>query len=105
GAGRLRSAPVDHSGRHALLIDRSGLTEAVRAQLLATEHWSLLAPRSMTWNEIFSRGRGARPGRSDVGPWAGVSPVCLTRVGDQAPGRHRDDTSAQRNFASKVRRT
>jgi hypothetical protein len=27
----------------------------VRAQILATEHWSLLATRSMTWNEIFSR--------------------------------------------------
>jgi hypothetical protein len=28
---------------------------AVRAQLLATEHWSLLATRSMTWSEVFSR--------------------------------------------------
>jgi hypothetical protein len=27
----------------------------LRAQLLATEHWSLLATRSITWNEIFSR--------------------------------------------------
>jgi hypothetical protein len=27
----------------------------LRAQILATEHWSLLATRSMTWNEIFSR--------------------------------------------------
>jgi hypothetical protein len=25
------------------------------AQILATEHWSLLATRSMTWSEIFSR--------------------------------------------------
>lgn len=24
-------------------------------QILATEHWSLLATRSMTWNEVFSR--------------------------------------------------
>src|SRR5262245_863145 len=40
-----------------LLADRSGagITDAVRAQILATEHWSLLATRSMTWNEIFSR--------------------------------------------------
>ena len=40
-----------------LLSDRSGagITDAVRAQILATEHWSLLATRSMTWNEIFSR--------------------------------------------------
>src|SRR5215467_9441696 len=39
------------------LSDRSGagVTDAVRAQLLATEHWSLLATRSMTWNEVFSR--------------------------------------------------
>jgi hypothetical protein len=28
---------------------------AVRAQLLATEHWSLLATRSQTWSEVMSR--------------------------------------------------
>ena len=28
---------------------------AVRAQLLSTEHWSLLATRSLAWNESFSR--------------------------------------------------
>jgi hypothetical protein len=28
---------------------------AVRIQILATEHWSLLATRSMTWGEVFSR--------------------------------------------------
>ena len=28
---------------------------AVRAQMLATEHWSLLATRSQTWNEVMSR--------------------------------------------------
>ena len=39
--------PSDRSG--------AGITDAVRAQILATEHWSLLATRSMTWNEIFSR--------------------------------------------------
>src|SRR3954452_3141615 len=27
----------------------------VRAQLLATEHWSLLATRSQTWSEVMSR--------------------------------------------------
>jgi hypothetical protein len=32
-----------------------GAEAALRAQLLATEHWSLLATRSMTWSEIFSR--------------------------------------------------
>jgi hypothetical protein len=28
---------------------------AVRVQILATEHWSLLATRSMTWSEVMSR--------------------------------------------------
>lgn len=28
---------------------------AVRAQILSTEHWSLLATRSLSWNESFSR--------------------------------------------------
>src|SRR5215831_9744947 len=37
------------------LSDRSGVTDAVRTQILATEHWSLLATRNMTWNEVFSR--------------------------------------------------
>ena len=41
--------------RPSALSDRSGVTDAVRTQILATEHWSLLATRSMTWNEIFSR--------------------------------------------------
>ncbi|MEO6411313.1 MAG: hypothetical protein ABIO48_01890 [Pedococcus sp.] len=27
----------------------------VKAQILATEHWSLLASRSMTWSEVMSR--------------------------------------------------
>jgi len=29
--------------------------QARRVQLLSTEHWSLLATRSMSWNEAFSR--------------------------------------------------
>ena len=36
-------------------LDHSGAQAALRAQILATEHWSLLATRSMTWNEIFNR--------------------------------------------------
>jgi hypothetical protein len=36
------------------LSDGSGVTDAVRVQILATEHWSLLATRSMTWNEAFT---------------------------------------------------
>jgi len=31
------------------------VTTGVRAQILATEHWSLLATRSMTWSEVMSR--------------------------------------------------
>jgi hypothetical protein len=37
------------------ISDRSGVTDGVRAQILAAEHWDLLATRSMTWNQIFSR--------------------------------------------------
>jgi hypothetical protein len=36
-------------------VEQTGAATALRAQILATEHWSLLATRSMTWSEIFSR--------------------------------------------------
>jgi hypothetical protein len=41
-------------------LDGSPVTDppvpaAVRAQILATEHWSLLATRSTTWSEVMSR--------------------------------------------------
>jgi hypothetical protein len=49
------SLPATNTTSLPPLSDRSGVTDAVRAQILATEHWSLLATRSMTWNEIFSR--------------------------------------------------
>jgi hypothetical protein len=45
-----RPPPCLHSPTGA-----GGITDDVRAQPLATEHASLLATRSMTWNEIFSR--------------------------------------------------
>jgi hypothetical protein len=32
-----------------------GITPAMRLQILSTEHWSLLATRSLAWNESFSR--------------------------------------------------
>jgi hypothetical protein len=32
-----------------------GASAALRLQILATEHWSLLATRSLAWNESFSR--------------------------------------------------
>jgi hypothetical protein len=35
-------------------VDRDN-PAALRVQILATEHWSLLATRSSIWNEIFSR--------------------------------------------------
>lgn len=35
--------------------DLPGLTPAMRLQILSTEHWSLLASRSLAWNETFSR--------------------------------------------------
>lgn len=37
------------------LSDAGRVTDSVRAQFLATEHWSLLANRSLLWNETFSR--------------------------------------------------
>src|ERR671910_395618 len=33
----------------------SEVTAAMRLQILSTEHWSLLASRSLAWNESFSR--------------------------------------------------
>lgn len=33
----------------------AGATPAMKLQILSTEHWNLLATRSMTWNEAFSR--------------------------------------------------
>ena len=34
---------------------RGDASVAMRLQILSTEHWSLLASRSITWNEMFSR--------------------------------------------------
>ena len=33
----------------------NGVSPAMRLQILSTEHWSLLASRSLAWNESFSR--------------------------------------------------
>lgn len=35
--------------------DTDTITPAMRLQILSTEHWSLLASRSLAWNESFSR--------------------------------------------------
>ncbi|MDQ3412239.1 MAG: hypothetical protein M3509_08985 [Chloroflexota bacterium] len=45
----------DRSTTPPPLSDRSGVTDAVLVQILATEHWSLLATRGATWNEMFAR--------------------------------------------------
>ena len=34
----------------------ASVSPAMRLQILSTEHWSLLASRSLAWNESFSRG-------------------------------------------------
>jgi hypothetical protein len=36
-------------------VDLDALDDPKTLQILSTEHWSLLASRSMTWNESFSR--------------------------------------------------
>jgi hypothetical protein len=47
------SISMPESGAHAATPPGQG--PSVRAQILATEHWSLLATRSMTWSEVMSR--------------------------------------------------
>ncbi len=48
------SPTTDH---HAVddAVTAASVEASRRAQLLSTEHWSLLATRSMSWNEAFSR--------------------------------------------------
>jgi hypothetical protein len=45
-------APAPHPGEAATSGD---VSPAMRLQILSTEHWSLLASRSLAWNESFSR--------------------------------------------------
>lgn len=35
--------------------DHESISPALRLQILSTEHWSLLASRSLAWNEVFGR--------------------------------------------------
>ena len=53
------SEPTPQPGPATGLEDASpatpGLAPALRLQILATEHWSLLATRSLAWNEAFTR--------------------------------------------------
>src|SRR5881628_1401944 len=45
-------APVPRQGES---VSTSAVSPAMRLQILSTEHWSLLASRSLAWNESFSR--------------------------------------------------
>ncbi len=49
------AAPEAPPGQGAASSTTKGANSARRAQFLATEHWSLLATRSMSWNESFAR--------------------------------------------------
>ncbi len=48
-------APEAPPGQGRVSSTATGANSARRAQFLATEHWSLLATRSMSWNESFAR--------------------------------------------------
>jgi len=60
-AGPHQSRPTDYGlytvggAAEPAAIDLEGLDDPKTLQILSTEHWSLLASRSMTWNESFSR--------------------------------------------------
>jgi hypothetical protein len=49
--GQAASDPADALAESAA----SAMPPAMRLQILTTEHWSLLATRSLSWNEAFSR--------------------------------------------------
>jgi hypothetical protein len=51
-----RAEPWPGTGRAGSeAVAAAQVPPGVRAQILATEHWSLLATRSMTWSEVMSR--------------------------------------------------
>jgi hypothetical protein len=47
--------PEGPPATNSLPADAEAARRALRVQMLATEHWSLLATRSLSWNESFSR--------------------------------------------------
>src|SRR3982074_3474684 len=49
---RAEPAPPPPGGQAA---GSDGVPPSMRLQILSTEHWSLLASRSLAWNESFSR--------------------------------------------------
>jgi len=52
---RMSGTPPPAEAPPGLATGDSAVPVAVRLQILSTEHWSLLATRSLTWNESFSR--------------------------------------------------
>lgn len=46
---------MDHPDGDQERSPRPPAPDALRIQILATEHWGMLANRSMTWNEMFTR--------------------------------------------------
>jgi hypothetical protein len=51
GMGAEPAVPTPHE-----VEATTSATPSMRLQILSTEHWSLLASRSMAWNESFARG-------------------------------------------------
>lgn len=46
---------LEEPGTNSESPEPAGTPDPIRIQILATEHWSLLAHRSMIWNELFNR--------------------------------------------------
>src|SRR5213593_3441928 len=55
GAGIGLGAEQAPSPSHPTVASAQGTSPSLRLQILSTEHWSLLASRSLAWNESFSR--------------------------------------------------
>lgn len=49
------ATPVGVTEHDAEPVRAAGISPSMRLQILSTEHWSLLASRSLAWNESFSR--------------------------------------------------
>jgi len=55
GAGSAMGAEPAPTPSPAAATAAGGPSPSLRLQILSTEHWSLLASRSLAWNETFSR--------------------------------------------------
>ena len=56
GTGPGAEPPLTPSTAADDTSSNEGISPSMRLQILSTEHWSLLASRSLAWNESFSRG-------------------------------------------------